>query len=199
MPVTGCPSKGMGARDNGKTPAKGGDAKLWRLLATSQPLSATPVRLTAELRSEGISMRARRPRGLRRLHRARRVAIGVSAASLLRLRPRPPSRIAVTPQAGPQEQEIGTLHWGPAVIWLRAAQTGQVELFASAGFRSAFVQPVVLSAEDANRWCALLDQRGKHAAGRPRGKCRARNHDRHVARRAQRRRPRTRDAAPRHE
>ena len=63
-------------------------------------------------------------------------------------------------QAAPQDQEIGTLHWGPAVVWLRATGTGQVELFASTGFRSAFVQPVMLSAEDAERWSALLDQLG---------------------------------------
>ncbi len=101
-------------------------------------------------------MRARHPRGRRRLHCARRVAIGVSAAccACALLLPTAP----LSAQAGPQEQEIGTLHWGPAVVWLRATQTGQVELFASAGYRSAFVQPVMLSAEDAERWAAVLDR-----------------------------------------
>ena len=101
-------------------------------------------------------MRARRPRGLHRLHCARRVAIRVSAVCCACALLLPPASLSA--QAGPQEQEIGTLHWGPAVVWLRATQTGQVELFASAGFRSAFVQPVLLSGEDADRWAALLDQ-----------------------------------------
>ncbi len=101
-------------------------------------------------------MRTRRPRGLDRLSCARRVAIGLCAgccASGLLL-----PIASLFAQAAPRDQEIGTLHWGPTVVWLRATGTGQVELFASTGFRSAFVQPVMLSAEDADRWSALFDQ-----------------------------------------
>src|SRR5215472_15095903 len=100
-------------------------------------------------------MPARRSSGLHRLPCARSVAIGAFAASCARvLLP----IASLSAQAASQEQEIGTLHWGGAVVWFRAMQTGQVEVFASTGFRSAFVQPVVLGAEDADRWAALLDQ-----------------------------------------
>ena len=101
-------------------------------------------------------MRIRRPRGLCRLSCARPVAIGLFAGCCAGGLLLPISSLFA--QAAPRDQEIGTLHWGPTVVWLRATGTGQVELFAFTGFRSAFVQPVMLSAEDADRWSALFDQ-----------------------------------------
>jgi hypothetical protein len=61
-------------------------------------------------------------------------------------------------QAPGAEQEIGSIHWGPTVVWLRATDAGDVKVFASSGYRSAFVQPVIVSADDVDRWAAVLEQ-----------------------------------------
>ena len=55
-------------------------------------------------------------------------------------------------------QETAALHWGTRFVWFRATTAGNVLVFASAGYRSAFTQPVTISAEDADQWAKLAEQ-----------------------------------------
>ncbi len=55
------------------------------------------------------------------------------------------------------ERETGMVRWGPAVVWFRAGDSGAVLIYASAGYRSAFARPVVLTPADAERFAAMLE------------------------------------------
>jgi hypothetical protein len=87
---------------------------------------------------------------LRTLHRLDRCpgAVGLAFFTL---------SATVSAQTPRMEQEVGTVHWGSAVVWFRATNAGAVQVFASTGYRSAFAQPVILSAGDVERWATALD------------------------------------------
>src|SRR5208283_5571823 len=55
-------------------------------------------------------------------------------------------------------QETAALRWGTRFVWFRPTDAGTVQVFASAGYRNAFAQPVTISADDADRWAGLADQ-----------------------------------------
>src|SRR5579862_770999 len=102
-----------------------------------------------------------RLRGSRRLRRAPHVMVGASSVSCVVLAV--VLAVAAAPLAAQPpgaEEEIGSVHWGRTVVWLRATDAGDVKVFASAGYRNAFVQPVVASADDVDRWAAVLEQLG---------------------------------------
>jgi hypothetical protein len=115
---------------------------------------ATPVRPPNGV-WEGHPMRERRGCGIRRLTCAWRMAVGALAvccgynASVGTL---------VLAQAASNEQEVGMAHWGPTYVWLRVTDAGLVQVYASTGYRSAFVQPVTVTPSDLDRWASLLDE-----------------------------------------
>ena len=65
---------------------------------------------------------------------------------------------ALMAQSSEVGQETTALHWGTRFVWFRATDKGTVEVYASAGYRSAFAQPVTISADDAERWAGLVEQ-----------------------------------------
>ncbi|HJR42256.1 MAG TPA: hypothetical protein VJ812_09170, partial [Gemmatimonadaceae bacterium] len=61
-------------------------------------------------------------------------------------------------------EEIGSFQFGGAAVWVRATNTGMVQLFASPGYRDAFTKPKTLDALSLLAW---LDS-ANTALGRPR-------------------------------
>jgi hypothetical protein len=102
-------------------------------------------------------MRGCRLRGFHRIQQyAPRVATSALVVCCIALNPVLAS--SASAQVVATEQEVGTLHWGPTVVWLRATDAGVVQVYASTGYRSAFVQPVALNIDDVDRWATLLEQ-----------------------------------------
>jgi hypothetical protein len=55
-------------------------------------------------------------------------------------------------------QETASLQWGTTVAWIRVASTGAVNLYAANGYRTPFVHPAVLTADEVERWSALVER-----------------------------------------
>jgi hypothetical protein len=100
-------------------------------------------------------MREHRRCGFHRLTCAWRVAIGALAVCSVHAASSTDELGAQAPSTG---QEVGMAHWGSTYVWLRVTETGLVEVYASTGYRNAFVQPVALTASDVDRWASSLDQ-----------------------------------------
>lgn len=73
---------------------------------------------------------------------------------------RPPAVVATAVSAAPatHEEETAMLRWGGVVVWFHATNAGTVLVFASAGYRDPFAHPVVLTADEVDRWGALAGQ-----------------------------------------
>ena len=110
-------------------------------------------------------MRARRRCGSHRPRCAWRTAMG--ALALCCCYAAAGDAVALNAQAPSTDQEVGMAHWGATYVWLRVANAGLVQVYASTGYRSAFVQPVTVSASEADRWATVLDQLGESTNARP--------------------------------
>jgi hypothetical protein len=60
--------------------------------------------------------------------------------------------------------QTAALRWGTRFVWFRPTDAGMVQVFASAGYRNAFAQPVTISADEADRWAGVVDQLAKAEA-----------------------------------
>lgn len=110
-------------------------------------------------------MRERRRCGLHRPRCAWRTAIGALAVCCSYAASG--GAVGLTAQAPSTDQEVGMAHWGATYVWLRVTNAGLIQVYASTGYRSAFVQPVTVSASEVDRWATLLDQLAEPTNARP--------------------------------
>jgi len=54
-------------------------------------------------------------------------------------------------------REMAMFHNSNVFVWIRATDAGTVLVYASADYRNAFAQPVVISADEADHWAALAE------------------------------------------
>jgi hypothetical protein len=54
-------------------------------------------------------------------------------------------------------REMAMFHNSNVFVWIRATDEATVLVYASADYRNAFAQPVVISADEADRWAALAE------------------------------------------
>jgi hypothetical protein len=66
-----------------------------------------------------------------------------------------------------RDQETASFRWGDVIAWVRVTSAGTVNVYAAHGYRSAFVVPVTLSADEVERWADLAQRvlNGSRVAG----------------------------------
>jgi hypothetical protein len=92
-------------------------------------------------------------------------AAGLTAALVAGLAGATATATAASAQQGREQshqpshdKETAELHWGATVVWFRATDSGNVQVFASPGFRNPFAHPVTVSAEDMDRWAEFAQR-----------------------------------------